>query len=168
MWFEPMFLHEPSILGVPLPFVILAVGGVGALIGLLWIHRITGPDEDPGRSIFRDREPGVGWHLTELLDLVHGLLAVGIALPMPIRRRLTVRWLVTRLELGAAIAGVAVASLGLSSMIGLDRPTIPGPDWVLVLAMAGTAGAIAGTIWMFRIAYSEPASNLSIWRTRDD
>jgi len=160
---EPMFLDPPLIMEL-----LLAMAVVGFLVGLVWIHRISGLDEDPGPSIFRDRDERDRL-LAELRDLTLGLsLPIPSGpVPSPIRRRLTVRWLVTRLEL-------AIASLGTAIVVAawLVRPSTTvmssSPDWSTALAVAGTVGCLIGLAWMIRIAREPADTGRPIWCSLQD
>ncbi len=68
MFMEPMFMDRP-----PLLDLLLAIGLVGFVVGLIWLHRITGLGEDPGPAIFRYRGQGASRRLAELLDLAPSL-----------------------------------------------------------------------------------------------
>jgi hypothetical protein len=163
---EPMFLGRP-----PIVDLLLAMSVIGMVVGLIWIHRITNLDEGSDRSIFRYRDQGALGHLTELRDLVPSLwLPIPrLRVPMPIRRRLTARWLVTRLELALGVLSVTVAvALSLLLMPTQRFPMFGGPDWTSLLAIAGTAGCVVGLVWMLRIAGRPAETGPSIWRAHRD
>jgi hypothetical protein len=104
MFMGPMYIDQP-----PIVDLLLAIALVGFVVGLIWLRRITGLGEDPGPSIFRYRDHGAFRRLVDLLDLAPSFPIPSLRLPMPVRRRLTVRWVVTRLELSVAIVCVAIA-----------------------------------------------------------
>jgi hypothetical protein len=163
---EPMFLGRP-----PIADLLLATSVVGLLVGLLWILRITNLDEGSDRSIFRYRDQGGLRRLTELLDLVPSLLTPipSLRLPMPIRRRLTARWLVTRLELALGVLSV-IAAIALPLVVGPSQTPlmVDGPGWISLLTIVGTAGCVVGLVWMLRIARRPAETGPSIWRARRD
>ena len=158
---EPIALDWRIVADLPLP-----MAAVGLLVALVWIHRITGLDGDPGPSIFRDRDER-GPVLAELCDLTLGLsLPIpSRPVPSPIRRRLTVRWLVTRLEFAIASLGTAIVAAA-----WLVRPSTTvmsaGPD--MPVAVAATAGCLVGLAWMIRIAREPAETGPSIWRSEHD
>jgi hypothetical protein len=159
-----MYIDQP-----PVVDLLLAIALVGLLVGLIWLHRITGLDADSGRSIFRYREPGAFRRLAELLDLVPSLALPSVpVLPTPIRRRLTIRWLVTRVELAVGVVGVAVAASPFWLTAYRSSPMLLGPDWSTILAIAGTVGAIVGLAWLIRIARPPAEAGPTIWRSLQD
>ena len=161
---EPMFVDGPPILGL-----LLALSAVGMVVGFIWLHRISGLDADPGRSIFRYREPGTFRRLAELFDLVPSLPLPSVpVLPLAIRRRLTIRWLMTRVELAMGVVAVAVAASPLWLTAHRSSPMILGPDWSTILAIAGTVGTIVGLVWMIRIARRPAEAGQTIWRSLQD
>ena len=50
----PGFMYEPppTLLGVIVP----AVGGVGVLVGIVWVIRLSRPDAEPGERTWRYRD----------------------------------------------------------------------------------------------------------------
>ena len=92
---EPMFIDQP-----PVVDLLHLISLIGFAVGLVWLRRISGLDEDPGPTIFRYRDEGAARrHRAAQRDL-----AGGLELPSSIRRRMTLRWLITRFELGIAVA----------------------------------------------------------------
>ena len=158
MFMGPMFFEPP-----PVVYLVLGAAVLGVLVGLLWIHRIAGLGDDPGRPIFRyqdDREPRPRPPQRRRIARPR--------LPEAIRRRMTIRWLVTRFELGIAVvcAAIVVALwlVGPPTMSG-DRF---GPDLTTPLAAAGTVGCLVGLAWMIRIAREPADTGPPVWRSRDD
>lgn len=162
---EPMALDWRIVADLP-----VAMAGVGLLVGLIWIRRITGLGEDPGPSIFRDRDEG-DLLLAELRDLTLGLSVPipGGPLPSPIRKRLTARWLVTRIELTVAMVSIVLAasSFWLPGPL-VSRPMLNGSDLGGPLALVGTAGCVVGLVWMIRIARRPGDAGPTIWRSQRD
>lgn len=157
MFMEPIPIEPP-------PAVLAAV--VGLAVGLLWIHRITSPGEDPDRPVFRYRAGGAG----PLRPPTRRRLARP-KLPDPVWRRLTVRWFVTRLEFAVAVvcAALAATPFWLPAFVGYSpRPMFTGPDWGTLLAAAGIVGCLVGLIWMIRIAREPAETSRPVWRSRDD
>jgi hypothetical protein len=163
MFMGPMSFDRP-----PIVDLLFAMSVVGMLVGLIWLHRITGLGADPGRSIFRYRDRDAFWRLTELLDLMASLRLPSLRVPKPIRRRLTVRWLVTRLELALAVACLALAASPLWLSQAQMLPMAFGSDLALMLGAAGTAGCTIGLVWMIRIARRPAESGRTIWRAIQD
>lgn len=165
MFMEPMYIDQP-----PVVDLLLAIALVGFVVGLIWLRRITGLDEDPGRSIFRYRDQGAFRRLAELLDLAPNLRLPSLTLPSPIRRRLTFRWLVTRLELVVGVLCVAIAAspIWLAGWLGRSGVMLSGSDWATLLVAAGTVGSMVGLAWMIRIAWRPADPGPSIWRSQHD
>jgi hypothetical protein len=81
---------------------------------------------------------------------------------------MTVRWLVTRFELGIAVISAAIPVA--LWMVGPPRTSamFTGSDLSTPLAVSGTVGCLVGLAWMIRIAREPADRGRSVWRSGDD
>jgi hypothetical protein len=168
MFMEPMYLDRP-----PVVDLLLVIAVVGFAVGLIWLHRIGGLGEDPGPSIFRYRDQGTFRRLAKSLDVapslpIPSLRLPSLRLPSPIRRRQTIRWLVTRLELGVGVMGLAVAASPFWLPVQRSGYMFSDPDWGMLISIAGTVGCLIGLVWMTRIVRRPAEAGPSIWRSQHD
>ena len=145
-------------------YLVTAAAALGMVVGLFWIHRIGGQGDDEGRPIFRYRAEG-----RPRPRPPERRRFARPSLPDAIRRRTTIRWLATRLELAIAVACAAIPVA--LWMVGLPRTSAmfmgPGPDLGTPLAVAGTVGCLVGLAWMIRIARGPAGTGRTVWRSRD-
>ena len=157
MFMGPMYIQPP-----PIVYLVTAAAALGMVVGLFWIHRIGGQGDDEGRPIFRYRAEG-----RPRPRPPERRRFARPSLPDAIRRRTTIRWLATRLELAIAVACAAI-SVALW-MVGPHTTSalFLGPDWGTPLAIVGIAGYLVGLAWMIRIAREPAETGHTVWRSRD-
>lgn len=121
----------------------------GAIVGILWIRRITGGYPDSERSFWRYREP-----------------TLRPAAEPGGRKGPTWGWIATRLQMAVAHAALVVAVGVLMIQPQVFEPTFAGAQYGILVYSMGIAGLLIGNVWILTIAHRMPDRGGSSWRYR--
>jgi hypothetical protein len=138
----PVF-QQTSLFDRPEAVTLMVVSTTLMVVGLAWIHHITGFDDVAGGARWRARDGGRAAAIKrELRSLIE----------LPFSQ--TAGWWVTRIEFALATGALVFATIAVSRL-----PAYLGPDWTAawpaaVLTLAAYAGIVFGIRWMRRIYLS--------------